>query len=84
MVQSPILKQAFAFDDGGCLDDPTVSVPVYPARRTDDGQVQIGRPDEAVTGTLARRNLAAMRRAVPGCRPSGSVTISAPAARSRS
>jgi nitrite reductase (NADH) small subunit len=45
VVQSPIKKQAFAFDDGGCLDDPMVSVPVYRARRTDDGQVQIGRPD---------------------------------------
>ncbi len=32
MVQSPILKQAFALDDGSRLDDLRVSVPVYPAR----------------------------------------------------
>ncbi|OBI90496.1 nitrite reductase small subunit NirD [Mycobacterium asiaticum] len=44
-VQSPILKQAFALDDGTCLDDPKVSVPVYPVRLTADGQVQVGRYD---------------------------------------
>lgn len=43
MVQSPILKQAFALDDGSCLDDPAVSVPVYPVRLTADGRIQIGR-----------------------------------------
>ena len=32
-VQSPILKQAFALDDGCCLDDPRVSVPVYQVAR---------------------------------------------------
>lgn len=42
-VQSPIKKQAFAFDDGSCLDDPRVSVPVYATRVTGDGQVQVGR-----------------------------------------
>jgi nitrite reductase (NADH) small subunit len=42
MVQSPIKKQAFALDDGRCLDDPEVSLPVYPARLTADGQVQVG------------------------------------------
>ena len=42
-VQSPILKQAFALDDGSCLDDPAVSVPVYPVRVTADGRIQIGR-----------------------------------------
>ncbi|MEZ0365406.1 nitrite reductase small subunit NirD [Mycobacterium sp. pUA109] len=41
-VQSPIKKQAFAFDDGSCLDDPTVAVPVYPTR-VKDGYVQVGR-----------------------------------------
>jgi nitrite reductase (NADH) small subunit len=41
-VQSPIKKQAFALDDGRCLDDPAVSVPVYPTRVADDGTVQIG------------------------------------------
>ncbi|MGV9799486.1 nitrite reductase small subunit NirD [Mycobacterium sp. NPDC003449] len=40
-VQSPIKKQAFAFDDGGCLDDPEVSVPVYRTRVTVGGFVQI-------------------------------------------
>lgn len=40
-VQSPIKKQAFAFDDGTCLDDPAVSVPVYRTRIT-DGCVEIG------------------------------------------
>lgn len=42
-VQSPILKQAFALDDGSCLDDERVSVPVYPARVTADGRIQVGR-----------------------------------------
>ncbi|BBX40560.1 nitrite reductase small subunit NirD [Mycobacterium simiae] len=42
-VQSPILKQAFALEDGYCLDDPRVSVPVYQVRLTDERQVQIGR-----------------------------------------
>jgi nitrite reductase (NADH) small subunit len=40
-VQSPIKKQAFALDDGGCLDDPTASVQVYRTRVTPDGYVQI-------------------------------------------
>ncbi|OBK12400.1 nitrite reductase small subunit NirD [Mycobacterium asiaticum] len=42
-VQSPILKQAFALDDGCCLDDPEVSVPVYAVRVAADGRIQIGR-----------------------------------------
>lgn len=42
MVQSPIKKQAFAFDDGSCLDDPAVAVPVYAIRITADGLVEIG------------------------------------------
>lgn len=41
-VQSPIKKQAFALDDGLCLDDPDASLPVYPTRITADGQVEIG------------------------------------------
>jgi nitrite reductase (NADH) small subunit len=41
-VQSPIMKQAFSLEDGSCLDDPAVSVPVYPVRVTDDGVIQIG------------------------------------------
>lgn len=42
-VQSPILKQAFALDDGCCLDDPRVSVPVYQVRLSHAGHIQIGR-----------------------------------------
>ncbi|MGF2943814.1 nitrite reductase small subunit NirD [Mycobacterium sp. Lab-001] len=42
IVQSPILKQAFALDDGTCLDDPEISVPVYAVRVTPEGSVEIG------------------------------------------
>lgn len=41
-VQSPIKKQAFAFDDGTCLDDPDVGLPVFRTRVTDDGHVEVG------------------------------------------
>jgi nitrite reductase (NADH) small subunit len=41
-VQTPIKKQAFALDDGSCLDDPDVSLAVYATRVTADGQVEIG------------------------------------------
>jgi nitrite reductase (NADH) small subunit len=40
-VQSPIKKQAYAFDDGSCLDDATVRVPVYRTRLTGDGVVEV-------------------------------------------
>ena len=40
-VQAPIKKQAFALDDGTCLDDPDVSVPVYETRISADGIVEI-------------------------------------------
>lgn len=40
-VQSPIKKQAFALDDGSCLDDDAVSIPVYRTRLTPGGFVQI-------------------------------------------
>ena len=42
-VQSPLLKQAFSLEDGSCLDDPNVCVPVFPVRVTADGFVQVGR-----------------------------------------
>lgn len=42
-VQSPIKKQAFAFDDGSCLDDAGTSVPVYRTRVTPGGFVQVAR-----------------------------------------
>ena len=40
-VQSPIKKQAFAFDDGTCLDDDSVSLPVHRTRVTDAGVVEV-------------------------------------------
>jgi nitrite reductase (NADH) small subunit len=40
-VQSPIKKQAFAFDDGTCLDDASVALPVYPTRINSDGDVEV-------------------------------------------
>ena len=40
-VQSPIKKQAFAFDDGRCLDVEGVALPVYRTRLTDDGVVEV-------------------------------------------
>ncbi|WP_343600337.1 nitrite reductase small subunit NirD [Mycobacterium sp.] len=46
VVQSPIAKQAFAFDDGRCLDDPEVAVPVCSIRLV-DGIVQVGRCEVA-------------------------------------
>lgn len=41
-VQSPIKKQAFALDDGSCLDDPAHCLPVYVTRITPGGDVQVG------------------------------------------
>lgn len=41
-VQSPLKKQAFALDDGNCLDCPDVSLPVYATRVTPEGDVQVG------------------------------------------
>ena len=40
-VQSPIKKQAFALDDGTCLDNPDVSIPVYETRISADDIVEI-------------------------------------------
>jgi len=40
-VQSPIKKQAFSLDDGVCLDDADVALPVYSTRIV-DGNVEIG------------------------------------------
>ncbi|HYB35059.1 MAG TPA: nitrite reductase small subunit NirD [Mycobacterium sp.] len=47
MVQSPIGKQPFGLDDGHCLDDPTVAVPVYPVRVTPAGHVYVGQATAA-------------------------------------
>ncbi|MDT5058153.1 MAG: nitrite reductase small subunit [Mycobacterium sp.] len=41
-VQTPIKKQAFALDDGTCLDDPDVALPVYATRVTPEGDVEVG------------------------------------------
>jgi nitrite reductase (NADH) small subunit len=41
IVQTPIKKQAFALDDGVCLDNPGVALPVY-ATRIVDGYVEVG------------------------------------------
>lgn len=41
-VQSPIKKQAFALDDGTCLDDPEVTLLVYRTRVAAGGSVEIG------------------------------------------
>jgi nitrite reductase (NADH) small subunit len=35
-------KQAFALDDGTCLDAADVTLPVYRTRIADDGRVEIG------------------------------------------
>lgn len=39
-VASPIYKQNFNLKTGECLDDETVTIPVYPARVV-EGQVQV-------------------------------------------
>jgi len=39
-IASPIYKQSFDLRTGVCLDDPTVTVPVWPAR-VRDGQVEV-------------------------------------------
>jgi len=43
VVVSPIYKQAFDLKTGVCLDDPAVSIAVYPVRVLDD-IVQVGSP----------------------------------------
>jgi nitrite reductase (NADH) small subunit len=39
-IASPIFKQSFDLRTGGCLDDPSVRLPVYPTRVT-DGRIEI-------------------------------------------
>jgi nitrite reductase (NADH) small subunit len=43
-VASPMFKQVFDLRTGECLDDPAVSLPVYPVEII-DGQVVVGRPE---------------------------------------
>ncbi|MEV0380792.1 nitrite reductase small subunit NirD [Nonomuraea sp. NPDC050643] len=40
-VASPLHKQVFSLVSGRCLDDVTVSVPVYAVRVGDDGHVEV-------------------------------------------
>jgi nitrite reductase (NADH) small subunit len=40
-LASPLHKQVFDLHTGACLDDPAVSVPVYPVR-VRDGLVEVG------------------------------------------
>jgi nitrite reductase (NADH) small subunit len=40
-IASPIYKQGFDLETGGCLDDPTVRLPIYPVR-VRDGRVEVG------------------------------------------
>ncbi len=42
-VASPVYKQCFDLETGVCLDDPTVSVPVFEVR-VFDGMVQVATP----------------------------------------
>ena len=42
-VASPVFKQVFDLRTGRCLDDPAVSVPVYPARVV-EGWLWVGLP----------------------------------------
>ncbi|HZX03226.1 nitrite reductase small subunit NirD [Kribbella sp.] len=43
-VASPMFKQVFDLRTGACLDDPAVSLPVYPVTIR-DGQVVVGSGD---------------------------------------
>jgi nitrite reductase (NADH) small subunit len=42
-VASPMHKQHFDLRTGACLDDPSVTVAVYPVR-VEDGMILVGRP----------------------------------------
>lgn len=39
-IASPLYKQSYDLRSGQCLDDPTVSVPVYPVR-VNEGMIQV-------------------------------------------
>jgi nitrite reductase (NADH) small subunit len=45
-VASPVYKQVFDLCTGQCLDDPDVTVPIYPVRQN-RGMIEIGQLDEA-------------------------------------
>jgi nitrite reductase (NADH) small subunit len=42
-IASPMYKQSFDLRTGQCLDDPTVKVPIYPAR-VREGWVEVQLP----------------------------------------
>ncbi|GAA5041391.1 nitrite reductase small subunit NirD [Nocardia callitridis] len=46
VLASPLLKQVYSLEDGQCLDDPALSLPVF-AVRVDDGIVSVS--DEPIT-----------------------------------
>ncbi|MET8424330.1 nitrite reductase small subunit NirD [Nocardia sp. NPDC004860] len=51
VVASPLLKQAFSLIDGRCLDDDSISLPVY-AVRVADGVVSVSNdPVQFIGGT---------------------------------
>ncbi|MEV6095903.1 nitrite reductase small subunit NirD [Nocardia sp. NPDC051981] len=52
VVASPLLKQAFSLIDGRCLDDDSISLPVY-AVRVADGVVSVSNdPVQFIGGTV--------------------------------
>ena len=59
-VQSPIKKQAFALDDGSCLDDPAVRCRCTDARHA-GGYVEVGRLT-VPSASMSRKCIAAKRR----------------------
>jgi nitrite reductase (NADH) small subunit len=56
-VQSPILKQAFALDDGSCLDDPRISVP---CTRCASRRIAISRSRGSLPSRCPRQGSAAL------------------------
>jgi NAD(P)H-dependent nitrite reductase small subunit len=44
VIISPLYKQHFRLADGVCVEDPSVSLPVYPVR-IEDGAVLVGLPE---------------------------------------
>jgi nitrite reductase (NADH) small subunit len=44
VIASPLYKQRFRLADGGCIEDPSVSLPVYPVC-IEDGAVLVAVPE---------------------------------------
>jgi NAD(P)H-dependent nitrite reductase large subunit/NAD(P)H-dependent nitrite reductase small subunit len=66
VVASPIYKQHFSLATGRCLEDPTLSVPTYPARIV-DAQVWL-RPDPIHSLRLGKRRLVVVGNGMAGMR----------------